>query len=99
MLKGTLAAVAFLALMVFVLAELSSAQGAEYLVYFGTYTNGTSKGIYGYRFQPASGNLVPLGLVAASPNPSFLVAHPNGRWVYAANEQQSGTVSAFSVDR
>jgi 6-phosphogluconolactonase len=99
MAKRTFVAVAGFALMVLVLAEFSSAQAAEYLMYFGTYTNGASKGIYGYRFQPSSGNLIPLGLVAASQNPSFLAAHPNGRWVYAVNEQQSGTVSAFSVDR
>src|SRR5262245_18818708 len=99
MAKRTIVTAAGLAFLVFALAEFSFAQAAEYLVYFGTYTNGASKGIYAYRFQPASGNLAPLGLVAASPNPSFLVAHPNGRWLYAVNEQQAGTVSAFSIDR
>jgi 6-phosphogluconolactonase len=69
----------------------------EYFAYFGTYTSKGTKGIYGYRFQPATGRLTPLGLVAQSPNPSFLAPHPNGRFLYAANEQE-GTVSAFAVE-
>jgi 6-phosphogluconolactonase len=76
------------------------AQSPEYLVYFGTYTRpNASKGIYAYRFQPSTGKLTSLGLAAATPNPSFLVAHPNGRYLYAANEQEKGTVSAFAIDR
>lgn len=76
------------------------AQSPEYFVYFGTYTRANaSKGIYAYRFQPSTGKLTSLGLAAETPNPSFLVAHPNGRFLYAANEQEKGTVSAFAIDR
>jgi 6-phosphogluconolactonase len=76
------------------------AQSPEYLVYFGTYTRpNASKGIYAYRFQPSSGKLTSLGVAAETPNPAFLVAHPNGRFLYAANEQEKGTVSAFAIDR
>src|SRR5262245_3847954 len=83
----------------FVLAETTFGQAREYFMYVGTYTSGASKGIYAYRFQTANGTFSPVGLVAETPNPSFLAAHPNGRWLYAVNEQASGTVSAFGIDR
>ena len=77
----------------------------EYFVYFGTYTGNTGKGIYAYRFNPASGKLTSMGLAAPSPNPSFLTVHPNGRFLYAANERddsipagKDNEVSAFAVD-
>jgi len=31
-------------------------------------------------------------------NPSFLAVHPNGRFLYTADENPSGTVSAFRID-
>jgi 6-phosphogluconolactonase len=78
----------------------------EYLVYFGTYTRTTSKGIYAYRFQPSTGRLVPLGLAAETPHPSFVAAHPGGRFLYAVNEHEGedtpgkdNTVSAFAIDQ
>ena len=80
--------------------------GAEYLMYVGTYTNqGASKGIYAWRFDPAAEKFTPLGLAAASADPSFLAAHPNGRFLYAVNEishfqkmSNGGSVSAFAID-
>jgi len=78
----------------------------EYFVYVGTYTESgsTSKGIYAYRFDPASAKLTPIGLAAQTTNPSFLAVHPNQRFVYAVNEvgdyqgKKSGAVSAFAID-
>ena len=78
---------------------------AQRIVYIGTYTGETSKGIYAFRFDDASGELTPIGLVAETPSPSFLIASADGRFVYAVNELQtfggaaSGSVTAFSVDR
>ena len=40
------------------------AAAKDFFVYFGTYTRQDSKGIYAYRFQPATGKLTPVGLVA-----------------------------------
>jgi 6-phosphogluconolactonase len=78
---------------------------ADYLMYVGTYTGRDSKGIYAWRFDSGSGKLTSAGLVAETPNPSFLAAHPNGRFLYAVNEvshfqrmQKSGSVSAFAID-
>ena len=74
---------------------------ADYLVYAGTFTTSTSKGIYGYRFDTSTGKLTSLGLVAESTNPAFLIENPNHRFLYAANERgnDSNTVSAYAVDR
>jgi 6-phosphogluconolactonase len=77
----------------------------SYVVYVGTYTGPTSKGIYAFRFDESSGKATPLGLVAESTNPSFLALDPAGRHVYAVNEvgdyqgQKSGGVSAFEIDK
>jgi 6-phosphogluconolactonase len=78
---------------------------SNYLVYIGTYTGPQSQGICVYKFETGSGRLTPLGLAAESANPTFLVVHPNHRFVYAVNEigdygdQKSGAVSAYALDR
>lgn len=89
----------------------TSAQAASnetMTMFVGTYTRAPSKGIYAYRFQPATGQVTPLGaggLVAETENPSFLAVHPNQRFLYAVNEiskyegADAGSVSAFSISR
>jgi 6-phosphogluconolactonase len=89
-------------------ASWGSAQKARskgsYLVYVGTYTGPTSKGIYAYRFDAATGQATALGLVAETVNPSFLAIEPSRRILYAANEisdyqgQKSGAISAFAIN-
>ena len=93
------------------LSSLLLASGGESLVYIGTYTVGANptakaKGIYGFRFEPKTETITPLGLVAETPSPSFLALHPNRRFLYAANEHDGddrpghdNTVSAFAIDR
>jgi 6-phosphogluconolactonase len=78
--------------------------GADYFMYVGSYAP-RSDGIYVWRFDAATGKLTPLGLAAKSQNPSFLAAHPNGRFLYAVNEvshferlPKTGGVTAFSID-
>jgi 6-phosphogluconolactonase len=70
------------------------------LVFVGTYTHDTgSKGIYAYTFDSETGKLTARGLAAETPDPSWIVIHPNGKWAYAANESgKQSTISAFSVD-
>lgn len=74
------------------------------LVLVGTYTGEHSDGILAFRFDEGTGTLAPAGLAAAARNPSFLAAHPNGRWVYAVNEiadyddEKGGSVTAFAMD-
>lgn len=102
----------FLLLVATIISACSSSAFAQkrtpdkpYLVYVGTYTDKTaSKGIYAYLFDPGVGKLSLLGVAAESEDPSFVVVHPNGKYLYAVNEtdnfgaQKSGAVSAFSID-
>jgi 6-phosphogluconolactonase len=103
-----IAALGFLTLGSFSLAAAAPAPEAApngLLVYFGTYTGPGSKGIYVSRFDPATGRLTPAELAAETPNPSFLAASSDGRFLYAVNEvgefqgQKSGSASAFAIDR
>ena len=75
------------------------ASAAEAPFYVGTYTRpGGSQGIYRVTLDLESGKLSEPQLAAESKNPSFLAAHPSGRFLYAANEGDTGpSVSAFAV--
>jgi 6-phosphogluconolactonase (cycloisomerase 2 family) len=69
-------------------------------IFVGCYTGesgGEGEGIALLRRDPASGALTRLGVVARTPSPSFLAQHPARPVLYAVNELDSGTVSAFSV--
>jgi 6-phosphogluconolactonase len=77
------------------------------LLFVGTDTRGkcTSRGIYAYRWLPASGELTSLGLAAESATPAFLALSPDSKYLYAVNEVsdyggvKDGSVSAFLVDQ
>src|SRR5690348_14671331 len=97
--------IAFLLLML--IAPLLGAKGTKansYLVFVGTYTGPTSKGIYAFRFDESTGRATSIGLAGETSNPSFLAGDANGKYLYAVNEvsdfqgQKSGAVSAFSID-
>ena len=45
------------------LAITANSGGKSYFVYIGTYTHTASKGIYAYRFSPATGDILSLGLI------------------------------------
>lgn len=78
---------------------------ADLLVYFGTYTDTTSKGIYVSHFNPATGALSTPELAVAAPNPSFLAVTRDARFLYAVNEvnayggKPTGSVSAYALQR
>lgn len=92
-------------LAVVLLPNTTAARGAQYLVYIGTYTGHGSRGIYAFRFDPATGESVSLGLAARTERPSFLAMDPQGRFLYAANElerfgnESTGSISVFAIDR
>jgi 6-phosphogluconolactonase len=75
-----------------------------YWAFFGTYTDGKSKGIYRSRFDPKAGTLSPPELAAPAPNPSFLAVHPTRKYLYAVAEvgggggRKGGGVTAFALD-
>ena len=81
-----------------VLACCAAASGAEYLVYAGGYTRGASHGIYAYRFDTRTGKMRALGLEAEVSNPSFLIEHPDHRFLYAVSEDAAGMASAYLID-
>jgi 6-phosphogluconolactonase len=73
----------------------------QYVLYVGSYADADQPSIYACTFDDATGELTVRGSFAGVANPSFLVVHPNGRWLYAVSEtdQQKdgtpGTVWAF----
>jgi 6-phosphogluconolactonase len=69
----------------------------EYFVYVGTYTAATSRGIYAWKFNPASGALTSVGQVAETPNPAQVWVSPNGKFLYAVNWQGNDTVKGDTV--
>src|SRR5580698_10278252 len=91
--------IATLLLTVIALLALATEVSAQSLtMYVGTYTKGTSKGIYAYKVHPATGKFTSVGLAGESSNPSFLAVHPNQRFLYAVNENSKGTISAFAIE-
>jgi 6-phosphogluconolactonase len=96
-----------LLLIVFLATNVSSAKqkNKNYMLFVGTYTKTTSKGIYAYHYDAVSGQLKPLGLAAESVNPSFLAVDHSGKFLYAVNEVSdyqgaaSGAVTAFAINR
>lgn len=66
----------------------------------GTYTNGTSKGIYTLNFDQNSGKAVMLDSFQLA-NPSFLTPSADGKRIYAVSEMNDKTaaLSALSFDR
>ena len=84
-------------------AAKAAHKATKFLVYVGTYTGPESKGVYAYRFDAASGDLQPVGLVGEVVNPSWVTIHPNGKFLYAVTElgndgKTHGGVTAFSID-
>jgi 6-phosphogluconolactonase len=57
-----------------------------------------SHGIYGYRFDTRTGKMRALGLEAEVSNPSFLIEHPDHRFLYAVSEDAVGMVNAYLID-
>ena len=83
-------------------------QGKATLVYIGT-SGAKGKGIYLFRLQSAGDEvfqnvtLVPLGLAAETPDPTFFELDHKRRLLFAVNEKDrfegkpTGSVSAFSI--
>jgi 6-phosphogluconolactonase len=105
--RAFLATAAMTPLLANALRTLGAQTAGGRLLYVGTYTNNAqgSKGIYGWRFDATTGRVTSLGLAAETDSPSWVVVHPNTRFLYAANELPppeaggpTGAVTAFSID-
>ena len=96
-------AIFFCALALFALATTASAE--NFLVYFGTYTNALSRGIYVSRLDSDTGKLSAPELAAITPNPCFLAISPDQKYLYAANsvktynDKNTGAISAFDINK
>ncbi len=85
-------------------ADSNASDGST--AFIGGYTDQGSKslGIYSYRWDSQKGELTPMGLAAATQNPSFLAISSDKSTLYAANEISSfrgakdGALSAFAAD-
>lgn len=93
------AVISSLALFVLATSARKNASSTRFLAFVGTYTNKTdSKGIYAFEFDAQSGKLTAKGVAAETPDPSWVVIHPSGKFAYAANEAgKQSTVTAFAV--
>jgi 6-phosphogluconolactonase len=72
-----------------------------YRAYVGTYTGKTgSKGIYEFNLDAATGKMSAVEVAAETTAPSWVVVHPNGKYLYAANEDgKESAVSAFAIEQ
>ena len=91
----------YLSFCLFLCTLNSFAQKESYLL-LGTYTSGTSKGVYVYKFNSANGDHSLIDSAKIS-NPSFLAVSPDQKFVYAVSEQASavdkgGSVASFSFN-
>lgn len=76
-----------------------TAIAAEAPFYVGCYTKPDgSKGIYHYKLNLETGQITGGALVAEAKDPTFLAVHPNGDFLYAANEINGGAVSAYAIE-
>lgn len=94
--------------LVYVQSQAPPPQGKATLVYIGT-GGSKGKGIHLFRLQPTGTEvsqnvtLVPLGLAAETPNPTFFELDHKRRLLFAVNEidqfegQPTGAVSAFAI--
>ncbi len=79
-----------------------SCSAQEYYLLIGTYTNGSSKGIYVYDFDAKTGAIRLISNTDSANNPSFLAASRDGEHVYAVNETGGATppkVSAYHFNK
>lgn len=80
-----------------------AADSGGQILFVGTQTKASSKGIYAYRWDAGSGSLTAMGLAAWADNPTFITFSPDRKYLYAANEidtfggTKSGGVSAFAL--
>jgi 6-phosphogluconolactonase len=76
--------------------------------WIGTYTTTSNKentgsgGIYSFNWNSDSGDITDVTVAASTANPSFLVLHPNGKYLYSVNEDvtlsNADGISAFAID-
>jgi 6-phosphogluconolactonase len=77
--------------------DMSTSHHSKYVLYVGTY----GKGVYAFSYNADDSSLTPLSLVGEVTNPSWIVADPSGKYLFADSElegQEKGDVVSFSID-
>lgn len=75
------------------------------LLFVGSYAGADEPGIHAFRFDNATGTLTGAASFGGIASPSFLVVHPNRKWLYAVSEASnaqhngSGAVWALRFDQ
>jgi len=74
------------------------------LVFFGTHSIGSQKGISVAHFNSETGVLTKPELVVEAPAPAYFILHPDGKHLYVCNSNDFAkgytgqTISAYSID-
>ncbi len=79
-----------------------STKNRYFHLFVGTYTNGTSEGIYTYKFDSQTGEATLSSVVKGIKNPSYLAISKNAEKLYAigeAGEDKKGVANAFDIDK
>ncbi len=76
--------------------------GSEQVLYAGSNASAKQPGIFEFSFDSTTGELRERSSIAGIENPSYLVLHPKGPWMYAVSETDSangmaGSVWAFNI--
>ncbi|HTB83000.1 MAG TPA: lactonase family protein [Candidatus Sulfotelmatobacter sp.] len=83
---------------------VSSASAKEFFIYFGTFTNAMSQGIYVARLDADTGKISEPELAAETYSPCWIAVAPDQKHMYAANSvktfngEAAGEISAFALD-
>ena len=77
----------------------SRGRAADRRLFLGTYTSteGGGTGVALATYAPETGTVTGTGTITGVDNPSYLAVRPNGRTLYAVNEQQDGGVTAIAL--
>lgn len=91
--------------LILALLTLINLSASPMLVFVGTYTLTTSKGIYALKFDPTNGSFSEPWLASVAQNPTFLAFDSTKKHIYASGELKLpdvkpalGGITAYSVD-
>ena len=88
--------------LIFTLSIMVPAAGArDCFVYFGTFTDSSSRGIYVSRLDMDNGNVSAPELAAEADSPNYLAISPDGHFLFAVTRvdgNDPGSVASYSID-
>jgi 6-phosphogluconolactonase len=94
----------FLTLLSMMASYPLKSQPTQDFLYVGTYTQGSSNGIYVFQFDRTTGQVSLIETAGNLESPSYLMIHPNGKYLYSVNrgkvvqDKKWGSLSAFSIE-